>query len=352
MQRETPSLRTAHNSELVVKRTPIAIVGALALLLLSVASPAAAASPPPAITSDCSQLTVTVSGYPAPAENPTPNRLIVSVDGAPFAEETFGAAATFVYDLGAVDVAHSWSITVDALNASFDPTFEGATTPCEAPPLFDASAALDTTPADCDEAEKLVLGTVVNATWGAPTATTGEADYVVTATATDGHVFDDGEATREFSGHLDGVLAADDPECYVAPPVVPPQPADRFETDSVDDVDCDALTVTTTTTTITTTTVLNADGTDWVWAAPVTVITTSTRAADAVECPVVAPPEDPQGPQQPQSPIEPAATPPTKVTALAHNGVDPTSPVSLAALFTALGAALLGTSRLRRGARA
>ena len=324
MQRETPSLRTAHNSELVVKRTPIAIVGALALLLLSVASPAAAAPPPPAITSDCSQLTVTVSGYPAPAENPTPNRLIVSVDGAPFAEETFGAAATFVYDLGAVDVAHSWSVTVDALNSSYDPTFEGATTPCVAPPLLDASAALDTTPADCDEAEKLVLGTVVNATWGAPSATTGEADYVVTATATDGHVFDDGEATREFSGHLDGVLAADDPECYVAPPVVPPQPADRFETDSVDAVDCDALTVT----------------------------TTSTRAADAVECPVVAPPEDPQGPQQPQSPIEPAATPPTKVTALAHNGVDPTSPVSLAALLTALGAALLGTSRLRRGARA
>ena len=349
MQRETPSLRTAHNSELVVKRTPIAIVGALALLLLSVAAPAAAAPPPPLTTSDCAQLSVSVSGYPSPADNPTPNRLIVSVDGAPFAEETFGAAATFVYDLGAVDVAHSWSITVDALNASFDPTFEGATTPCEAPPLFDASAALDTTPADCDEAEKLVLGTVVNATWGAPTATTGEADYTVTATALDGHVFDDGETTREFSGHLDGVLAANDPECYVEPPVIPTQPADRFETESVDDVDCDARTVTTTTTTTTTTTELNADGTDWVWTTPVSVTTTSTRAADDIECPVVAPPEQPE---QPESPNEPAATPPTKVTALAHNGVDPTTPVSLAALLTALGAALLGTSWLRRGARA
>ena len=332
-----------------MKRTPIALAGALALLLLSVASPAAAAAPPPTITSECAQLTVTFGGYPVAVDDPTPNRVIIDVDGAPFAEESFGAAATFVYDLGAVDVAHTWSVHIDALNASFDPTFTGATTPCAAPPLLDASAALDTTPADCDEPEKLVLGSVVNAQWGTPSATTGEADYTVTATANDGHRFDDGEVTHEFAGHLDGVLAADDPECYVAPPVVPPQPADLVVTESIDDVDCEAETVTTTTTTTTTTTVLNADGTDWVWTTPVTTTSSTTRPADEVDCPIVAPPEEPQPPQTPQQPV---ADPPTKVTALAHNGVDPTSPISLAALLTALGAALLGTSWLRRGARA
>lgn len=348
------STRQGHNSELVVKRTPAAIVAALALLLLSVPTPASAAPPPPTITSDCAHLTITLSGYPAPADNPTPNRVIVSVDGAPFADETFGAAATFVYDLGAVDVAHSWSMTVDALGASFDPTFTGSTTPCAVPPLLDASASLDTTPADCDEPEKLVLGSVVNAHWGTPSATSGEADYAVVATADDGHLFDDGEATREFSGHLDGVLASDDPECYVAPPVVPPQPADRIEHDSSDEVDCDALTVTTTLTTTTTSAVLNADGTDWVWATPVTVTSTSTRAADEVECPVVGPPLQPETPEQPQLPQVPAALPPNapRANVLAHSGVDPITPVSLAALLTVLGAALVGTSRLRRGARA
>jgi len=334
-----------------VKRTPVAIVGALVLALLSIASPAAAAAPPPVITSDCAQLTVTLAGYPAPADNPTPNRITVSVDGAPFAEETFGAAATFVYDLGAVDVAHSWSIYVDALGASYDPTFTGSTTPCAAPPLLDATAELDTTPADCDVPEKLVLGTVVNATWGTPTATTGEADYSVVATANDGHLFTDGEATHEFAGHLDGALAADDPECYVEPPVIPPQPDDIIETDSVDDVDCDALVVTTTTTTTVTTTVLNADGTDWVWTAPVTTTVVTTRPADEVECPVVEPPVDNPPAVDPPGGNPPTPGHPSEVTALAHNGVDPGGPISLAALFTALGAALLGTSRLRRGAQ-
>ena len=68
----------------------------------------------------------------------------------------------------------------------------------------DASAVVSTTPPTCDSAEQLVLGRLVNATWGTPSRTTGPGAYTVTATATDGHLFADGSRSRTFTGTLGG----------------------------------------------------------------------------------------------------------------------------------------------------
>lgn len=68
----------------------------------------------------------------------------------------------------------------------------------------DASAVVAITPATCDSAETLNLISTVNATWGSPTGATGPGTYSVTATATTGHVFDDGSKTKTFTGPLLG----------------------------------------------------------------------------------------------------------------------------------------------------
>ena len=68
----------------------------------------------------------------------------------------------------------------------------------------DASAAVDTAEQECGVGERLVLGEIVNATWGEPTLAEGPGDYSVTATADPGHRFDDGGRTLTFTGTLAG----------------------------------------------------------------------------------------------------------------------------------------------------
>ncbi len=73
--------------------------------------------------------------------------------------------------------------------------------------VSDASAALGTSAPECGVGEQLVLGEVVNATWGQPTLSEGPGDYSVTATAEAGHRFEGGERTLTFTGTLDGPVA-------------------------------------------------------------------------------------------------------------------------------------------------
>jgi hypothetical protein len=78
----------------------------------------------------------------------------------------------------------------------------------------DAAASVATTSATCETAETLRLVSIVNATWGTPIGKTGPGTYSVTATADEGHRFDDGERTRTFSGQLAGTKSAG---CATAP---------------------------------------------------------------------------------------------------------------------------------------
>jgi hypothetical protein len=80
-----------------------------------------------------------------------------------------------------------------------------ASCPAPTPPDV-ATASVSTTPATCELAEALVLGAVVNATWGAVTDPPGPNDYDVTATADSGAEFAGGLTTKNFTGTLDPPL--------------------------------------------------------------------------------------------------------------------------------------------------
>lgn len=105
----------------------------------------------------------------------------------------------------------------------------------------DASASVSITPATCDSAEKLVLGTISNATWGTPTRTTGPGNYSVTATGNAGppqHLFSDGSPSRTFTGILgDKLDPSTTPDCRPTKPE--PKREERPKTGSPD---CAALT--------------------------------------------------------------------------------------------------------------
>ncbi len=84
--------------------------------------------------------------------------------------------------------------------------FTGELTCGTDPVVQDASASVTITPASCVSAETLVLNTPTNATWGAPTISTGPGDYSVTATAALKHAFSGGGTTQVFHGTLGGIL--------------------------------------------------------------------------------------------------------------------------------------------------
>jgi hypothetical protein len=93
------------------------------------------------------------------------------------------------------------------------------------PVLNDAAASINVTPATCEAAAQLVLGTVTNATWGPVTGA-----YSVTATATSGHKFaaipanpditvsGDGK-TKTFTGTLAAQLSGG--SCVTIPECLP-----------------------------------------------------------------------------------------------------------------------------------
>lgn len=111
---------------------------------------------------------------------------------------------------------------------------------CKVPVVKDASASVSITPPSCTVPAKLVLGSTVYASFGVPTRTTGPGSYSVTATASSGHVFADGQPTKTFSGTLADKL---DPNEVVD--CRPEQPAsDREVRPVVNTPDCVALTVT------------------------------------------------------------------------------------------------------------
>jgi len=288
-------------SPLLPRLARLALVSTLvsAGVLATVASPAAAHTP--TVSATCSTLSVSLQSYVSSAESPRPNKVTVTIDSSTAASEWFGSSFARDFSLGDSARAHTWRVVVDAVDNGYDRTFDGTTTPCAPPAVKDASATLHTTPATCTAVGTLVLDTVVNATWSTPTATQGPAAYSVTATATRGHLFDDGTAKRVFTGSLPGALDAASPACasgpvVVVPPrtpprppvkVTPPKPAILLTSSRVETVDCETNVLTTTTTRTSTDWVLNAAGTAWVAGIPTETSTTSRRPLPPESCPEV-----------------------------------------------------------------
>ncbi|UDF14135.1 LPXTG cell wall anchor domain-containing protein [Antiquaquibacter oligotrophicus] len=76
-----------------------------------------------------------------------------------------------------------------------------------------ATAEVSITPATCESGEMLVLGPVVNATWGEVSGPVGPSNYSVTATATGDATFEGGLSQLTFQGELDGPLDPTAPPC-------------------------------------------------------------------------------------------------------------------------------------------
>lgn len=73
-----------------------------------------------------------------------------------------------------------------------------------------ATASVSTTPATCQAAETLVYGAITNAVFsGTANGTTGPVAYSVTATANADSLFDNQNATKQFSGTLAGMLTGE-----------------------------------------------------------------------------------------------------------------------------------------------
>ena len=77
----------------------------------------------------------------------------------------------------------------------------------------DAIAVATTTDASCGVAGTLVLGAPTNAMWGTPVY--DGLKYTVTATATKGHAFADGQTTQTSTGTLQAALPSTDAKCVV-----------------------------------------------------------------------------------------------------------------------------------------
>ena len=97
-------------------------------------------------------------------------------------------------------------------------TFHGELNPIDngpdcAPAI--ATATVSFTDATCAAGASVVLGEVVNATWGEITDPEGPENYSVTATANTGAQFAGGLSELTFHGELDGVLDPLDPRCQL-----------------------------------------------------------------------------------------------------------------------------------------
>ena len=352
-----------------LRRALALTAGLLTCAGLTLAAPLAASAHTPVVSATCSSVNVDLQFYSSSAEAPEPNTVTVVVDGASVETAPFGASYIGAISLGDETLPHSWTVTVDAVEDRFDRTFTGTSTPC--PPAIpeDASAAVVITAATCLSGETLALGPVSSATWGELVQDEATGSYEVTATATSGHLFDDGMPTRTFSGALAGPLPASAAECAPAPVVT---------TEVTEQVDCDTTMVTVTTTTTTTGWSYDEPTASWLPTEPVVVVTVTERPATEEECTPTQPrpgPEQPAPPAEPVPPVEPAppappappaappvvapvVTPPIQLPTLAlpersvppeelaHNGTDPAL-----AILTALSLLGAGLVFMRRGLR-
>lgn len=93
---------------------------------------------------------------------------------------------------------------------------------CEKPKPRDAAFTVATTPGACAVPGRLTYGarTHVASVTGTPDGATGPAEYSVTATAADGHLFANGQPTLTLSGSLEGPVVGE--VCDVVVPVVAP----------------------------------------------------------------------------------------------------------------------------------
>jgi hypothetical protein len=275
-------------------------VVALGASTVAVSAPASAHTPEASAT--CSTLTVALDNYSVGNNGAMVNSVTVEIDSELVEETRFGASLHEDYPLGDTTVAHDYLVEIDASGTRYDREFSGTSTPCVLAVVADAAADLTTTPPTCDTDGALVLGAPQNATWGIPSAVTGPGQYAVTATATAGHVFADGTATKSFSGTLDGRLDAAQPPCATAV-IVPDRPAPVSETSDATTLDCGSLSQTTTTTTSTTDWALDPSTNTWLTTPAVVSSTSTTVAVPAGVCP------GPIG----DTPLTPVETPSTTV---------------------------------------
>ena len=297
----------------------------------------------PEVSATCSTLSVELTNYSGDRD---PNRITVTVDSATVEKASFGATFAKTYPLGDSTVAHRYTVTVDAPGTVYDVAEEGTSVPCPAPMKKDAIATLAVTPADCDTSGTLVLGDSKNATWGVPTATTGPADYSVTATAVSGHAFADGKRSKTFTGAIEGKLDPAQAPC-ASVIVVPERPVPTVVVSDETARDCDSLTQTTTTTTTTTGWRLDEPTNSWVAIPAVTTTSSATVPVAAAECPAGTPPTT-TTPPTPSVPTDVSRTP-VPVDALASTGsnADAIAPIGAALLLA--GVLLTLARRLRVG---
>ena len=299
------------------------------------------------MSATCSTLTVALSNY---SDDDDPNTITVSIDSETVEEARFGATFDATYPLGDTTAAHDYLVTIDAPGGDYDREFAGSSVPCEAEVATDASAALAVTPATCDTSGTLVLGESRNASWGEPTATTGPAQYSVTATADEDHAFADGTRTKTFTGAIEGRLDPAEAPC-ASLVVVPERPVPTVVVTDETAVDCGALTQTTTTTTTTTGWRLDETANVWVRTPAVVTTTSATLPVAATECPTVETP--PTGSATPPAPSTPTGVTSREVPVetLASTGSDAgaVAPIGAALLLAGV---LLALGRRLAGARA
>jgi len=330
---------------------------ALAATLLSTAilstSATAATAHTPTASATCSTLTVNLQSYSTSPADREPNSVTVTIDETIVLDEEFGASFTRDIALGAETQAHEWAVEIDAVDNGYDRTVTGESEPCDTIP-GDAAAAVTSTLPTCTEPGRLVLESATNASWSTPTLTEGPGEYSVTATATDGHAFDDGLTTREFTGTLPDVLDAESTECQVAPVVVPPRPQPTEVSAQTVTDDCETTTRTITTTRTTTDWMLNPAGDAWIPATPVVTVSTTTEAMSPELCPAVGSETEPPVSTEPTT-----ETPDTEEpmvggifyyvpSSLAHSGTDSVLPITIALTMLVAG---VGIHLLRRRIR-
>lgn len=332
-------------------RLPKILTAALLGSALCIAAPVATSAHTPAASPTCSTLNVELQSYVSSDDAPTPNSVTVVIDGTEIVNVDFGRSYSQSFLLGDESVAHTWSVVIDAVDNGYDATLSGTTTPCGSPLPRDASAATTLSEATCTTGELPVLGAVANAVWGELEV---DADsYSVTATAIEDHLFDDGLATRTFTGPLAPPLAPWSTQCAPAPT--------QYQ-QSAEYVDCDTATVTTSLTLTTIGWVYDDASGSWIEGEPTSEVTTDARAASEEECGTVAPtPPTTPGTEpevgsevepEPEPVVEPVVEEPqvaglfvdSEPQALAHTGTD-AAPFGLAALVL-LG---LGLGLARRG---
>jgi hypothetical protein len=320
-------------------------------------TPTQASAHTPAVSATCSALTVALTNY---GNANTPNTITVAIDSENVEDARFGSTFTESYPLGDSAEAHDYIVSVDAPGSQYDREFAGSSVPCEPEVAKNASVELSVTPPTCDSSGTLVLGDSENATWGAPTASTGPAQYRVTATADPNHAFPDGALTKTFTGALEGPLDPDAAPC-ASLVVVPERPVPTVVVTDETARDCDSLTETTTTTTTTTDWVLDETTNVWVTTPAVVTTTSATVQVPATDCPAVeTPPTALVVPPTPETPVTPPTpSTPTDVTAtdipveaLASTGSDAgaVAPIGIALLLAGVVLALGRRLGARRAA--